>query len=1284
MACAPRRIRSFDLVGLIGSVSIGSVLIGTVLISCWMLCAVAAASAQGSSGQTPYVDVLVEGFQRPAVFQWLAAGDSGLDRVRAIESTRAQLARVEKEQNELADLLAATEWQARPLFELQRLLNGVAVRLPRHRLAELQRQPEVRRVRLLQAKYPTNSTSVPFLGVPAVWQGLGWTGTGIRVGVIDSGVDYLHTGFGGSGLAGDYAANDTTSIGDGFFPTAKVVGGWDFVGDAYDASSGDPSQFTPMPDPDPMDCEGHGSHVAGTVAGLGVNDDGTTYGGGYDLPIDFDALRIGPGVAPEAFVYALRVFGCSGTSTVIEAALEWAVDPDGDGDFSDHLDVVNLSLASRFGGADDPTAEAANRASQVGVVVVASAGNDGDVAFISGSPATADGAISVAAVWDGDDTFPALGLRIDSPALPASSHQVGGANFGPAVGEPGITADAVITEPLSACTPLTNGAAVAGKIALVSRDDGCTFVTQTRHAQQAGAVAVVIVNDRPELQGVFNDGTGGDIVISPVLVRQVAGQAVLDALASDPIVLQITRISLADMQGLFSSRGPRRGDGAVKPDLAAPGVVITSVGLGDGASGGTGSSLKSGTSMAAPHVAGLAALLRQARPQWLPHEIKAALMNTARDVSFDPESTPPRVGPARMGAGRVQGQPALATELLAFDHQAPERVGVTFGPIPALGVTIENRSVRVVNRGSTSVSVQATLDSLADLPGVEFEMLDSPNFSLAAGAERTLGLRVSVEPTALRHARDPAQEPALFGFERHWLSAETAYLVLTPNVGPALRVPIHAAVRPASDMAAAGPLAVGPTLQGSAPLQLQGLDVSTGSPPPEHERSLVTVLELQHMAPNLPQIADYLEPALAGIGPTSLDGEPALVFGVASHGSVSSPSEIRIGIYLDVDEDGADDFLLYGSDWGTFTFGSFATDGFVSVLRNLATLEEAVQAPLGLLQPVDWNTVPFRSSFQTLAVKTAELLGLGATLTWRVEIVDAGVGNLIATPGSAAPFPWQEHPWPVVPAVLPKGSSIRGVAPSPVSTYEPGRPGLRPQPGLDGLPIFFDLDGASVLVDYDLEAFADHGSLGILLLHHHNTVDNTVDPSSVGQTGGLAPQAQAVALDGPFADLTVSLVGSPDPVSFEGEATYVATLRNTGAQTAQDVELRVSLDARLTLDPASLAPGCALDEDLLQCSGLGDLVPSAELPISFTAQVAAVPGDFLQLEARVAVGSGLEVDLLDNGASFEHRVSIRAPVEVPTLGSGSMVVLALLLGLWACHRLRQDRRPGQGPRSTAI
>ncbi len=168
------------------------------------------------------------------------------------------------------------------------------------------------------------------------------------------------------------------------------------------------------PDPDPTDCNGHGTPVAGTAAGFGVNSDGTTYTGTYGSSTQFDSLRIGPGVAPKATLYALKVFGCDGSTDVTDLALEWAVDPNGDGDFSDHLDVVNMSLGSDYGSAYDSTAIASDNAAAAGVIVVASAGNSGDTYYISGSPGISARTINVASSVDSTSIYD--GFRVNSPA----------------------------------------------------------------------------------------------------------------------------------------------------------------------------------------------------------------------------------------------------------------------------------------------------------------------------------------------------------------------------------------------------------------------------------------------------------------------------------------------------------------------------------------------------------------------------------------------------------------------------------------------------------------------------------------------------------------------------------------------------------------------------------------------------------------------------------------------------------------------------------------------------
>ena len=313
----------------------------------------------------------------------------------------------------------------RVLSQLQSAYNGIKVTAPRNKVAALAKLPNVIAVRSVQVVERDNHESVPFLGIPdQVWDpesGLGFAGDGVKIAVIDTGIDYTHANFGGPGTEEAYEladANDTT-IGDpgdaGLFGAGapKVKGGVDLVGDAYDggADPGSPA-LIPHPDPDPLDCPftdgsvGHGSHVSGTATGLGVLADGTTYPGPYDADTqsthDFE---IGPGVAPEADLYFIRVFGCDGSTEVTVEAIDWAVAND--------MDVINMSLGSAFGRADDPSAVASTNAAAAGVSVVTSAGNSGPSPYITGSPGTGTGSIATAAI-DSHQTLPGVSLDPDT------------------------------------------------------------------------------------------------------------------------------------------------------------------------------------------------------------------------------------------------------------------------------------------------------------------------------------------------------------------------------------------------------------------------------------------------------------------------------------------------------------------------------------------------------------------------------------------------------------------------------------------------------------------------------------------------------------------------------------------------------------------------------------------------------------------------------------------------------------------------------------------------------
>ena len=363
--------------------------------------------------------------------------------------------------------------------------------------------------------------------------GLGTGGAGIVVAVIDTGVDYTHPALGGG-------------LGLGY----KVAGGWDFVnGDA-----------------DPMDDNGHGTHVAGTVAA--------------SAPDIF-------GVAPDATLIAYKVLSAAGsglTSDII-AAIERGLDPNGDGDPADRVHVMNLSLGGG-GDADDPASRAVDNAVAAGVVMVVAAGNDGRTASI-GSPGTATGAITVAAI------------------------------------------------------------------------DGSGSVTS------------------------------------------------------------------------FSSRGPSPRLLGFKPDVAAPGDLIYSTKLGGGVHA------LSGTSMAAPHVAGVAALLRALHPDWDAAMVKAAIASGAARTSDQPFAR---------GVGRVD---ALAADRAAV---VANQTGVSFGLRPSrTGTSSETKTVRLTNR---SAGVQSlTLTSEHAVAGVTVELAPA-TLTLQPGEAREVEVTLHTANAALAFPAD--------------------------------------------------------------------------------------------------------------------------------------------------------------------------------------------------------------------------------------------------------------------------------------------------------------------------------------------------------------------------------------------------------------------------------------------------------------------------------------------------------------------------------------------------
>ncbi|MFI6157679.1 S8 family serine peptidase [Kitasatospora sp. NPDC051170] len=788
-----------------------------------------AAGPPGGRGASS--SVLLELGTEAAGPAWRRAADGARGARRSPEAVRREAADAGAAQRaragEALDRLSAAVHRAAPtareLYRTRTLLTALAVDAPADRLDALRALPGVRAVHPIVRKQRDNAYSVPLTGAPQVWEGAeGNTGQGVRIGIIDSGIDYTHADFGGPGTEEAFRSVERGKPAPAsLFPNAKVTGGKDLVGDDYDPDPASPHhQPVPHPSDNPLDCaqNGHGTHVAGTAAGYGVTADGHPYTGPYRSGLDPSGFKVGPGAAPGARLYAIRVFGCDGSTDRLAQALDLAADPGGKGDLSDRLDVVNLSLGSRFGSPDDADALAVDKLSALGTVVVAAAGNDGDVYGIGGSPGTAARAVTVAASVHGHadvDGITVLAPDALAGVVPGHwSQRYQGWATAEVSGRLALPADQS-----DGCTAFSEAdrARLTGRIAVLAwrtreSERPCNSGPRADHAADAGAVGALYAADSDHLAEI-----SGNDRIPVALLGRADGDRLREAAAAGPVEVRLAAPGNT-LHGSVSQLQPGRVDtltdftsrgvglpGIVKPDLAAPGETIWSALVGSG----SGGQREAGTSMAAPHVTGLAALVRAAHPDWPVEQLKAALMNTATDTYVGDGRTGPVYGPERTGAGRARVDRAVRTPVVAYaagEGAAEGAVGVSFGPVEVGGPTELGREVELRNFGGAAVGYRTGYAAATELPGASYQVTPE-RVDVPAGGTARVRVTLSV-PGELGRAPDPTIDTEQGGRARSYRGELSGRVLFSPDDSalPQLRVPVFAAPRPVTDLGA-GPAA---------------------------------------------------------------------------------------------------------------------------------------------------------------------------------------------------------------------------------------------------------------------------------------------------------------------------------------------------------------------------------------------------------------------------------------------------------------------------------------------
>ncbi len=548
--------------------------------------------------------------------------------------------------------LASSTGAAEVMYSYTHTFNGFAAKLTPAQAEALRNHPNVAGVWRDEAQQMTTSNTPAFLGLTQSPEGLhtlGVKGEDVVIGVVDSGIWPEHPSFADDGsyapLAGWAGSCDVGEDAE-FNCNNKLIGARYYKNTFESVYQIQPGEFI-----SPRDADNHGTHVASTA------------GGNEGVTAVFNGAPVATvsGIAPRARIAMYKACwnssyvnpqgvaerGCFYGDTM--AAIDQAV--------ADGVDVINYSIGGSLTDLTTMAAAAKLRAAQAGVFVAVSAGNSGPAAGTVGTPAPW---VTTVAASTYSGTSIANGIEVTAGPLQGTYIAVEGGTSLPLSVTGEISADLAVAMPLEACAPLSNAAEVAGKFVLIQRGT-CSFDIKLGEAEAAGAAGVVMYNNSAAAPIVM--GGTGSFGIPAVMTTLATGSAFNAEVTAggvvnikmSPSVFVNDVVEVGNLMAGFSSRGPNLASfDVIKPDITAPGVKILA-----GASSqpmlsapGVSFTYLQGTSMSSPHIAGMAALVKESHPNWTPAMIKSALMTTARQNLTKENGITP-ADPFDFGAGHA-------------------------------------------------------------------------------------------------------------------------------------------------------------------------------------------------------------------------------------------------------------------------------------------------------------------------------------------------------------------------------------------------------------------------------------------------------------------------------------------------------------------------------------------------------------------------------------------------------------------------------------------------------